>query len=291
MFEYLMYAAAEFVATLFPLRVLYWIAKRIAELNFLFDKRGREAVKANLRIMMPELSGEKALNRAARQTFYHFALYLAEFFRMRRIDRAYFDSHVTIEGLEHVDEALKPGKGVVVVSAHYSNWELGLACLAMAGYPAYGVVAPHRNKRVNDLFLKPRLSLGVRVVSTKNAIEDGYRALRENGILCLLGDRVTTKGGVETTFFGRTAVFPKGPARFALGAHSPLVPAYIIRRPGNRFLITFDKLIPTDGMPDNDESVQKLMNTYTDRLELFIKRDPTQLEAFYRIWKDADSPA
>ncbi len=291
MFEYLMYAAAEFVATLFPLPFLYWIAKRIAELNYLFDRRGREAVKANLRIMMPDILDERALNRAARQTFYHFALYLAEFFSMRRVDRAYFDSHVKIEGLEHVDEALKPGKGVVVVSAHYSNWELGLACLAMAGYPAYGVVAPHKNKRVNDLFLKPRLSLGVRVISTENAIEDGYKALRENGILCLLGDRVTTKGGVETTFFGRRAIFPKGPAKFALRVHAPLVPAYIIRQPENRFLITFDTPIPTEGMPDDDESAQKLMNIYTQRVEVFIRRDPTQLEAFYRIWKDANNSA
>ena len=286
-----MYLTGEFIATLFPLPVLYWIAKRLAELNYLFDKRGREAVKANLRVMMPEIANEKALNNAARQTFYHFALYLAEFFRMRRADRAYFDSHVKIEGLENVDEAMKPGKGVVVVSAHYSNWELGLACLAMSGYPAYGIIAPHKNKRVNDLFLKPRISLGVRVISTENAIEGGYKALRENGIICLLADRVTTKGGIETTFFGHTAVFPKGPSKFALGAHAPLVPAYIIRQPENRFLITFSKPIPTDGMPDDDESVQKLMDIYTRQLETYIKRDPTQLEAFYRIWKDADSSA
>jgi lauroyl/myristoyl acyltransferase len=291
MLEYLMYLVGEFVATLFPLPVLYWIARRIAELNYLFDKRGRTAVKANLRVMMPETLGEKALNRAARQTFYHFALYLAEFFRMRRIDRAYFDSRVKTEGLENVDAALKLNKGIVVVSAHYSNWELGLAYLAMCGYPAYGVVAPHRNKRVNDLFLKPRVSLGVRVISTKNAIEDGYRALRENGILCLLGDRVTTKGGVETTFFGHTAVFPKGPAKFALGANAPLVPAYIIRQPRNRFLVTFDEPISTEGLPDGDESVQKLMDVYTRRLETYIRRDPTQYEVFFRIWKDADNPA
>jgi len=285
-----MYLTGEFIATLFPLPVLYWIAKRIAELNYLFDKRGREAVKANLRVMMPELSNEKALNRAAVQTFYHFALYLAEFFRMRRFNRAYFDSHVKIEGLEHVDEALKPGTGVVVVSAHYSNWELGLACLALAGYPAYGVISPHKNARVNDLFLKPRLSLGVGIISTKSAIEDGYKALQRNSIVCLLGDRVTTKGGVETTFFGRTAVLPKGPAKFALGAHAPIVPAYILRQGEDRFLITFDTPIPTEGMPDSDESVEKLMNIYNRRLEVFIRRDPTQLEAFYRIWKDEDSP-
>lgn len=288
MIEYVAYLGVVFLATVFPLGPLHWIARRIADVHRFFDKQGRLAVRENLRVIQPGLEG-KALDRAVKQTYYHFSLYLAEFFRMSRMDRSWFNENVTIEGIENVVNALKKGKGVVVVSAHYSNWELGLAYLAMCGYPAYGVIAPHRNKKVNELFVTPRLNAGVGLVFTTNAREEGYEVLRKNGILCLLGDRVTTKGGVETEFFGHTTMLPKGPAKFALGAQAPLVTASIIRHPKNTFTLGFDEPIETEGMPDNDESVGRLMALYIKRLEEYVRRDPVQYGVFYRIWRDADS--
>ncbi|GAB4335263.1 MAG: lysophospholipid acyltransferase family protein [Candidatus Abyssubacteria bacterium] len=290
MSEYLMYLAAGVTASLLPLRTLYWIARRIAAVHHFFDRTGRMAVRDNLRVIMGNSLEERELKRAVKQTYTNFALYLAEFFAMPKLDRRYFDSHVDIKGLQNVDAARERGRGVLVVSAHYSNWELGLAYFALCGYPAYGIVAPHANERVNNLFLKPRLAKGVRVISTKNAIEEGYEALRGNGILCMLGDRVTTKGGMATLFFGRSTTFPKGPAKFALSAHAPVVTAYIIRHPDYRFTITFDEPIYTDAMADDMESLTALMTAYTHRLENYIRRDPTQYGVFYRVWKNADSP-
>jgi len=290
MLEYLMYLGAVFLTTMFPLRPLYWIARRIAELHHFFDRKGRAAVEDNLRVITGgELDG-RALKRAVRQTYYHFSLYLAEFFRMERLDSEYFDSHVKIVGLENVDAVLKRGKGAVIVSAHYSNWELGLAGLSMRGYSPYVIVASHKNKKVNDLFLRPRIDAGARPIPTENALDGGYEALRKNGILVVLGDRVTTKGGIGTTFFGRTTTFPKGPVKFAIGARAPLVTAHIMRHPGNTFVLTFDDPFYTDEMRDDDESLARLMAAYTRRFESFISRDPTQYGVFYRIWKDADSP-
>lgn len=290
MLQYVIYLGAVFLATIFPLGGLYWIAHRIAYLHHFFDARGRAAVEANLRVITGDKLDKKALKKAVKQTFYNFSLYLAEFFRTKRMDKEYFDTHVEIVGAENVDAALEHGKGVVVVSAHFGNWELGLHYFCTRGYPSYVIVAPHKNKRVNDLFLNPRIAAGARPIPTKNAVEGGYKALRENGILILMADRVTTKGGVERTFFGRKAVFPKGPAKFAVGARAPLVPAYIIRRPGNTFTLTFDEPIYTDDMGDDDESVGRLMDRYIRRFESYISLDPAQYSVFFKIWKDADSP-
>jgi KDO2-lipid IV(A) lauroyltransferase len=293
MFEYLMYLGAVFLATVFPLRQLHWIARRIADAHRFFDKRGRDAVRDNLRVITGDTLDDKALKKAVREVYYHFSLYLAEFFRMKRLDRTYFDSHVEIVGLEHIDAVLKKGKGVVIVSAHYSNWELGLAALCLHGYPAYVVVASHKNKKVNDLFLNPRIEAGARPIPTRNALEGGHEALRNNGILVVLGDRITTKsGGIETIFFGRPTLFPKGPAKFAVSAHAPLIQAHIRRHPDLvSFRLTFEPPIYTDEMPDNDASVRTLMDTYTRRFEEYISQDPVQYSVFYRIWKNADSSA
>lgn len=291
MIEYIVYLGAVFLATVFPLRILYWIASRIAVVYHFFDKKGREAVEANLRVITGGKLDEKALKKAVKQTYYHFSLYMAEFFRTEKLDKEYIDTHVEIEGTENVDAALEHGKGVVVISGHISNWELGLHYFCTRGYPSYVIVASHKNKKVNDLFLKPRINAGARPIASKNAIEDGYKALKENGILILLADRVTTKGGVERMFFGQPAIFPKGPAKFAVGAHAPVVPAYMLRRPDNTFKLTFEEPIYTDDMPDNEESVIDLMDKYIRIIEGYISHDPVQYSVFYKIWKDADSPS
>jgi KDO2-lipid IV(A) lauroyltransferase len=290
MFEYGIYLAAVFLATMFPLKVLYWIARRVANIHRFFDGKGRAAVRANIRVVTGDKLDEKALNRAVKQTYYNFSLYLAEFFRTKKLDRGYFDSHVEVLGTENVDAALERGKGVVIVSAHISNWELGLHYFCTRGYPSYVIVASHKNKKVDDLFLKPRIEAGARPISTGDAMEGGYKALRENGILILMADRVTTKGGVERTFFGKPALFPKGPAKFAVGARAPLIPAYIFRQPDNSFTLQFDEPVYTDDMPDSEESVERLMDHYIRRFESYISRDPTQYGVFYRIWKDAHNP-
>jgi KDO2-lipid IV(A) lauroyltransferase len=288
MFMYIAYLGAVFLASIFPLPALYWIARRIAELHYVFDSKGRAAVRDNLSVITNGKLKGKELTAAVRQVYYNFGLYLAEFFRMDHLEHTYLDTRVNIDGIENVDAALEKKHGVVIVSAHYSNWELGLAYLCMSGYPSYVIVAPHKNNKVNELFLRPRINAGARPIDTKEAIEAGYKALRENGILILLADRVTTKGGIPVTFFGRTATFPKGPAKFALRAHAPVVPAHIMRKPDNRFVLTFEEAIHTDAMQDDEESLRALMNAYTRRLEAFIARDPLQYGVFYRIWKGQD---
>lgn len=291
MFMYIVYLGAVFLASIFPLGPLYWIARRIGDLHYFLDRRGRAAVRENLRVITDGKLEGKALNRAVRRVYHNFGLYLAEFFRMDHLKREYFDSHVKVEGIENVDRALEKGNGVVIISAHFSNWELGLAYFCMREYPAYVIIAPHKNKRVNELFLRPRINAGARPIYTKDAIEGGSKALRENGILILLADRVTTKGGIPVTFFGHTATFPKGPSKFAIGAHAPLVPGFIMRQPDNSFILAFGEPIYTDDLQDDEESMRTLMDAYTRRLESFIARDPTQYGVFYRVWKDTTNPA
>ena len=291
MIEYFLYLLATFVASAFPLGILYWIAKRVADVHSFFDAKGRAAVEANLRVITGGKLDDKALKKAVKQTYYNFSLYLAEFFRTKKLDKEYFDSHVDVYGTENVDEALKLGRGAVVVSAHVGNWELGLNYFCTRGYPSYVIMGSHKNKKVNDLFLKPRLEAGARPIFTGNAIEEGHRALKENGILVVMGDRVTTKGGVKRDFFGRPATLPKGPAKFALGAGAPMIPGFIVRRPDNTFSLTFEEPIYTDDLPDTEESVGALMDRYIRRFEIYISSDPSQYSVFYKIWKDADEPA
>ena len=136
--KYLQLKLAEFLARLLPRKVGYGLARRVADLYVVFDRRGRENVIANLQ-RIHQYSGvsltQRALRALARENFLNFAKYLVDFFQFlrpqpERLQRVIDFSNAT----EILDKLLAHGKGVIVVSAHLGNWELGASALASLGY-------------------------------------------------------------------------------------------------------------------------------------------------------------
>jgi lauroyl/myristoyl acyltransferase len=135
--RYLQLKLAEIVARVVPRKVGYGIARRFADLYLLFDRRGREAVIGNLQ-RIHQRSGvalsRRALRALARENFLNFAKYVVDFFHFLRLKPAQMDRLVEFANVPQIlDALLAHGKGVIVVSAHLGNWELGAAALAQRG--------------------------------------------------------------------------------------------------------------------------------------------------------------
>jgi len=290
-FRYLCFSAIIMLCHLLPGRFLYWIALRVADLNyFIFDPRGREAVKANLRVVLPDATEER-ITYEARWVFRNFGKYLSEFFRFRSFDKAFFDKHVAIHGQEHVDRALAQGRGVLIVSAHLSNWELGAAAMRQAcGYEVNVIAAMHRYGRVNNLFMRERESMGVRVIDMRTAPRRVIRALRGNGIVGLQGDRDPTEHGIDVEFFGRACRFPQGPARFAIASGAPIVPGFVLRRTNDSFTVVFEPPIPVPETGTREERTQVMTQAYARVIEEAIRWHPEEWGVFYRVWEEEWQP-
>ncbi len=284
--RYLLFSLVVFLCHVLPGRFLYWIALRVADLNyFIFDPKGREAVKSNLRQVLPDASEERIVYET-RWVFRNFGKYLTEFFRFRSFDKRFFDKHVAIRGKEHIDAALQKGKGALLLSAHLSNWELGAAAMhALCGYKANVVVAMHRYGRVNELFMRERESMGLNVIDMRTAPRQVMRALKRNEVICILGDRDPTEQGVMVDFFGRPCRFPQGPARFALAMGSPIIPGFCLRRTNDSFTIVFEPPIlpPTSG--NKDENVRLMTQQYARVVEEAVRWHPEEWGVFYPVWE------
>jgi KDO2-lipid IV(A) lauroyltransferase len=282
--RYVLFSLVVFLCNRLPGRFLYWIALRVADLNyFIFDRAGREAVKANLRQVLPEAS-EARIIYETRWVFRNFGKYLTEFFRFTKFDQAFFEKHVAIRGTEHIDQALAGGKGCIALSAHLSNWELGAAALAMAKYPANVVVAMHRYGRINDMFMKERESTGLKVVDMRMAPRQVMKLLKNNEVICILGDRDPTEQGIEVEFFGRLARFPQGPARFSIATGAPIVPGFCLRRTNDSFTIVFQKPIAPPEHGTREEKTRALTQLYAKVIEEAIRWHPEEWGVFYPVW-------
>lgn len=284
MLDYLLYRIGEFVALSLPIKLGYWLAVFISDIRYLFAFADRKTITGNLKAIFPEKT-DREIRRIRIRVFRNFAKYLADFFRFSKFDKEWVKKHIGVENAHYLDEALKKGKGVVVLSAHLGNWELGGAVIGLLGYPFWVVVRPHKHKKVDDFFNARRQSKGLKIIPLGKSARQCFRVLKENQLLGLVGDRDFTDGGVVLDFFGRPAFFPQGPAELSLKTGAAIIPGFMIRNGDDTCTLKIYKPVefsPT-GSPDD---LKRLMKLYINIFEDAIRRHPEQWYMFRRFWKE-----
>jgi Kdo2-lipid IVA lauroyltransferase/acyltransferase len=195
-----------------------------------------------------------------------------------------------IDGWNIVEERLARGNGLMLVSGHIGNWELGGAYLAARGLPV-SVVARHMANPLVDRYLtSTREHIGLEVIHDEIAVRRVPRALRSGRAVAFLVDQAAI--GLASTwvpFFGRLAKTPRGPAVFALRLDTPVVFGAVLRLPNGRFKFSFEAVdVPRTGVLDDD--VDAIVRAYTQVLESFVRRTPEQYLWQHRRWKHLPPP-
>jgi len=282
MIDYLIYRIGIFLAFHLPLRIAYKLAIFVADLRFLVSKSDRRAVIDNLKVILNKSDKETFI--IARDVFRNFAKYLVDFFRFSKIDDKFVSEYLTVKNAKYVDEALRKGKGVIVVAAHLGNWEMGGVMLSKIGYKTSVIALDHKNKLINNFFIGQRSVLGVNVISIGIALRNCFKALKRNEVLAILGDRDFSVHGVETKFFGKEALMPKGPATFSIRAGAPIVPGFLLRNSDDTFTLVFEKEVGYQLTGDFEKDVKSVTEKIIGILEDYIKRYPDQWYMFRRFW-------
>ena len=290
MFEYHRYRIGKFLALHLPLNISYALATFLSEMHYLSSKKDRVIVRENLKAILADAS-PREINRITHEVFRNFGRYLNEFFRFTELDKEFIDRHVKIEGMDYVDEALRKGKGIISLSAHLGNWELGGITFAMLGYPFVAVTLLHSDQRINNFFNLHRECKGVTVVHVKTGMRECFRSLRQNKIIALMGDRDFTNTGILVDFLGRPALIPRGAAVFHLRTGARIVPVFMIREgSSDYFRLVFEKPIEFTPTGNEEADIMALTNICIKVIESYIRRYPEQWLMFRPFWFDRNSP-
>jgi lauroyl/myristoyl acyltransferase len=284
--HYAAYKSIGWLASVLPIETQYTIARLAADSYYNLDRSARESVCANMSAILGPDVAPFELRREARRVFHSFGRYLTEFFGYERFSGQYIDRHVMIQGREHVDAGLKAGRGVLFVSGHYSNWELGPMTVAQMGYPIVAVVQMHAHPKINALFVEQRAKRGVEIVHSRDAALRAMKALKNNRTVAMLGDRPTGGPTIEVEWFGRKTQLPQGPWRIALRTGAALLPTFIARRPENDYILEIGAPIPIPMYNDEIKIAAELAQSWARQWETRVRRDPTQWEVFNPIWKN-----
>lgn len=283
MCSYILYRIGEFISLYLPRPLVSAIARALSCLQYLFSKQDRITVRNNLKAVFPGL-GDRALERYARNVFINFGRYLEDFFRFRRLNLSYIKENVIIEGREYIDKALSLKRGLIVVSGHIGNWELGGVALALLGYPVNAITLTHAHRRVNDFFNRQRESNGLKVIPMESAVRATLQAISRNEIVCILGDRDFTQGGIVLDFFGLPAMIPKGPAVFSLRNKAPIIPCLALQEGKGRLRLIFYPPVSFNPSGEYERDVRVLTGLSLRKIEEFVRLYPDQWSMFRRFW-------
>lgn len=283
MCHYILYRIGEFLSLYLPSALSYCLARTISTLQYLFSRQDRTVVRNNLQAIFPD-ADNGLLKRYTRDVFINFGRYLVVFLKFKKLDLPFIKKNVIIEGRQHIDGALSLGNGLIIVSGHIGNWELGGAALALLGYAVNAITLTHSYKRVNDFFDYQRMSKGMRVIPLAKAVRASLAALGRNEIVCILGDRDFTQGGIVVNFLGLPTMIPRGPAVFSLRSKAPVIVCFPLQESGGRLRLIFRPAIQFAPSGEYENDVRALTELYLKPIEDCIRRYPDQWSMFRRFW-------
>ena len=280
MFKFYLYKFGQFLVRRLSLTNAYGFAMFVSDLHYMLSLRDRAAVQSNLKAILGPDADVRADTRAV---FRNFGKYLVEFFRFaNEIDGTFVREQVKVVNRQYLDEAIAKGKGVIMLTAHVGNWELGGLVVGMMGYPILAISLSHKERRVNELFNKQRELRGVTAIPIKQAVHRCLSALRNNQLVALLADRDFTSSGELVKFLGRDVMIPKGPALFAQKTGATILPTFFTRQPDNSFCLQFEEPIYSTNADGQD--LRPLIQRYTQVIENKIRQYPTQWMMFRVFW-------
>ena len=190
-----------------------------------------------------------------------------------------------VEGLDALRAALEPGNGVVMVTGHFGNWEIGGAAVVARGIPLDVIARHQKNPHFDRLVNRARESLGMRVIDRRRATTAALRGLREGRVVAFVADQDARRTGVFVPFFGRPASTYRGPALLALRTGAPVFIGTALRRPGGGYRVVLRPVPLPDADLDPDERVRRLTAAHAAALEAAVREAPDQYLWQHRRWK------
>jgi Kdo2-lipid IVA lauroyltransferase/acyltransferase len=270
-----------------PPRGVYAFARVLGTCGFRLIGRQRRIALNSLAIAFGKEKTGAEIERIARDCFILMAKSGFELlFLMDKPELV--EKKVQIVGKDYLDKSLMRGKGVILVSAHFGNFPLLLARLALAGYKAGGIMRPMRDTRAEKIFMDARNRFNIRTIYSQPrnvCVKNTIQALRDNELLFIPLDQNFGSGGIFVDFFGTKAATATGPVILAQRTGAAMLPCFIVRQPDDSHQIIFEPPIDVSKDSRDGSTLQATVQKLTGIIEFYIRRYPAEWGWVHKRWK------
>jgi KDO2-lipid IV(A) lauroyltransferase len=273
------------ILAVFPRSAVLAAGGAAGRLLFWLDGRHRRIALRNLAVAFGRERTEAERRGLAFRSFRNIGRVVFDTIWMSRAPRTKVLALVELEGRSHLVEALAGGRGALVFTAHFGNWEVG--CGPISDIAPFGVVARTLDNRLIDRNLvRMRGRLGASVLNKFGASRRILKALRRNEVVGILIDQnVLRREAVFVDFFGKPAATTPGLAAFHLQTGAPLVPLFVESLSRGRYRLKLLRPLAFAPSADRAGDVLKITQICTKMIEEEIRRRPEDWLWVHKRWQ------
>jgi KDO2-lipid IV(A) lauroyltransferase len=295
--DYAVYVAVRVVVCVLqavPLRVALGVGNVLALFAYRVDRRHREVARDNLRHALPELCANPAkCDRLVRACYRHFCEMAIEIACLPR--RIHLNNWRSFADVDQFDRLLVPLLGdrpVLLVTAHYGNWEVAGYATGLVGLRTYAIARDLDNRYLDRFLQKFRQKTGQTILSKTGDFGRITAALEAGGAVATLGDQDAGPKGMFVDFFNRPASTHKAVALLSLQHDAPMVVIGIprIATPMKFALEVEDVIDPRDYAGSRGAAMKAITERFTQSIERMVRRHPEQYFWLHRRWKHQPPP-
>lgn len=245
-----------------------------------------QMAEANIRECLG-VSDERAKQIAA-DSLHRFGRMVIEVMRFPLLNEKTIHEQVQVEGLEYLEAAYAEGKGVIMATGHYGNWELLGATVALHGYPMLSITRKQNNSHMDKAINEFREMVGQQVTYNrgKHGLLAISRMLKEKNLLGVLFDQDTNDDGVELDLFGKRSVIPMGAAALSRIYGSPILPIFMHNNDDGTCCAKIYPPLYTPKTGDKQRDFYQVTRKLVDILEMEIINHPEMWFWVHDRWKD-----
>lgn len=279
------YALVRFADLLFQSLPRAWaigLGERLCLLASTVIPKRRALVLDNLAQAFPEKCHQERA-RIAGAVWRNLGRTAVEFVRITDYVSGPVEQVVDVEGREHMHRAMAEAKGVILLSAHFTNWELTGAFVQREFGSMTAIARPIRNPYVDRWIHRKRSAGGMKIIPAQEAVKASLKCLRAKSVVGILVDQSLSLGALRAMFFGRPAATTTLPALLHLQTGAPILITYTLRE-GDRFRHIFQPVeFPSvTKKADRIAVYTQVINTHFEDL---IRRYPENWFWIHNRWK------
>ena len=266
---------------LLPHRVALAVGRLLGRLAYRFGGSRRAIVRRNIELCFPELTSAER-DELAYEHFKALGMTVIEMGLGRWASDTHLASITTMKGIGYLQDAIKSGRGVILLSAHFTTLEISGRVLAQNSPPFDAVYRKNHNEFITELQRSGRERAADDTIE-KRDIKKMVRSLRAGRPVWYAPDQSYSRKGAEVIeFFGVPAMHTTATSTLARLGKAVAIPFFPRRLPDGRYEMTL--LPPFDDFPSDDPVADT--KRYNEVLEAHIRTCPEQYFWIHRKFKD-----
>ncbi len=274
------------LVTWLPRPVALALASWIGRSAFLIARRERNKTLEHLRLAYGHEKSEKEIKDLGKAVFEHFAYAAVDAMRFSGSAAQGLKGLIDAgNGPQIIKQVLSKGRGGIILTAHFGNWELMGTFVRLLGFPATVVGRRLYYDKFDEFIIRLRTDSLLRTIYQDASPREFLKVLQANELLGILADQdIDRLEGIFVPFFGRPAYTLTSPVKMALAMGAPLIPTFLVRQ-GDRYRFLVEDPIEVEMHGSREDTLREYTQRWSRIIEDKIRQYPEQWVWMHRRWK------